>query len=273
MEEVSKETVQNKNVCIFCRLKKKSETCSSATDRGYVSFIQSVKIRKLAIDRKYGDFLDGYLNLSRENVQYHRKCYSEFTNKTLISRLQKRISEPEQSDITDLTNQTIISMLQDEFSSSATPKSQPACHVTNWSLCVICQKEKPNKDHLRKVSVETAAKIEKFAEIDNLLFDRIKDINLVIAQVQHHGLCLIDLERRYTKKTSDAQRKQTAFNDLCAELRMTAGEKVIHNIIYKIREPLDRFITKFLSLLFITIQFNNYNFLGFKTSGRMETFL
>lgn len=84
---------------------------------------------------------------------------------------------------------------------------------------MICQDEKKGTDHLRKFSGDTASKIEIFAEVDNLLFMRVKDIDLVIAKVLHHGLCLIDLERRYKKKITNVQKKPSAFNALCAELR------------------------------------------------------
>lgn len=234
MKKVTNKAVKNQKLCIFCNEKKQSEECKPATDAGFSSFRESAKNRLFTIDSKYGAFLNQYLNLCRDNVQYHRKCYSNFTNKTLISRLPRRNltvdSEPEQRDIADFTNQTLISMLQgcnanvgDVFQQSKSVTTSS----TDWSLCVICQDEKKGTDHLRKFSGDTASKIETFAEVDNSVFMRIKDIDLIVAQVQHHGLCLIDLERRYKKKITHVQKKPSAFNDLCAELRASVDAKVI----------------------------------------------
>lgn len=222
------------NVCVLCKQNKKAETCIAATDAGYVTFMESANNRKCKIDHKYGLFLDDYLNMHREDLRYHRKCYSDFTNKTMISRLKSSVPElAREPDLDDLSNHAILSTLN-QLTPSGTPSTGPsnsACvsTATDWSLCVVCQKEKPNsKDHLRQVSTDTATKIENFAEIDNVLFHRIKDINLVHAKVQHHGLCLIDLERRYKQKTCAAQKKQSAFNGLCVELRIqSANQKVL----------------------------------------------
>lgn len=238
MEPISHESVEN--VCILCRTDKKSEVCKSATNAGYVSLMESAKKRNNAIDHKYGVFLDGYLRLRLEDVRYHRKCYSEFTNKTLISRLQSRSDapdahEPEQNSVSDLTDHALLSIIHglDSSISSEQPESAVITQNIDWSLCVICQKDKPNsKDHLRSFSADTAVKIESFAEIDNMLYDRIKDTNLAHSEVQHHGLCLLDLERRYKQKTSAPQKKQSAFNGLCVELRASVDKKVFFNFIH-----------------------------------------
>lgn len=235
------ENFETENVCVLCKKSKKKESCSSATDIGYATFIESTKNRKSKIDHKYGFFLDGYLSLCRADVRYHRKCYADFTNKTMISRLQCCASEPrhepDEADLDELSNHTILSSLHELAAAatreSGTSDSASITKATDWSLCVMCQKEKANnKDHLRKVSTETAAKIETFAEIDNLLFHRIKDINLVHANAQLHGLCLIDLERRYKQKTSGVQKKQRAFNGLCVQLRIeSANGKVFYSFL------------------------------------------
>lgn len=227
-----KKVAKAQKLCIFCHENKHSEDCKPATETGFTSFRESAKNRKHVIDAKYGDRLDQYLNLSLDEVQYHRKCYSNFTNKTLISRLPRcNLSvgdESEQVDLADLTNQTLISMLQGSSASTGSvPEQSTTILATNWNLCVICQDEKKSTDHLRKVSNDSASKIETFAEVDNALFMRIKDIDMVAAKVQHHGLCLIDLERRYNKKVANVQKKPSAFNDLCAELRASTDGKVI----------------------------------------------
>lgn len=226
MEGVLNKTVNNKKLCILCNEVKTAEECKPATDQNFATFQESAKSRKLAIDLYYGDFLDEYLKLSINNVQYHKKCYSNFTNKTLISRLQRRNlsvdGEPEQPDISEFTNQTLISLLH-ECNSSAGGASTP----TDWSLCLICQRHKNDKDHLRNVSENTALQIETFAEVDNLLFVRIRDINLVAARVKFHGLCLIDLERRYKKKVTSHPKKSSALKDLCTALRSSTDGKVI----------------------------------------------
>lgn len=216
MEGVTKKTEVNNDLCVFCKLKKPSEVCNSATDIGFATFQESAKKRILTIDTKYGAFLDHYLNLSRENLQYHRKCYSDFTNKSKISRLHEH--NPSVNSESQQTN----------YSANASTAS--FVQVTDWSLCVICQKVK-QKDHLRKVSADVATKFEELAKWDDLLFARIRDTNLEAAHVSYHGLCLIDLERRCKKKSTAAQKKPSAFNDLCAELRASADGKVSLNLM------------------------------------------
>lgn len=208
------------NLCIFCRKSSKSEICKKATDKGYSTFRESVKSRKEKFDFKFGSFLEEYDNVKFEDVQYHRSCYSNFTNKTLISRLRSREQndkEPDQCDEETATKPRTPTL---SVRRSSTASSSSCFRVTDWSMCIICQECKKGRDHLRKVNITSAQKIESLAEIDNSLFTRIKDVNLEVVQAVHHGLCLIDLERQYNQKAAKEPKKKKAFKDLCDELRV-----------------------------------------------------
>lgn len=78
----------NKNLCIFCQKYKPLEKCTPATEEGFATIQESAKHRLNTVDTKYGAYLDQYLSMSIDNVKYHAKCRSDFTNKTLISRLK-----------------------------------------------------------------------------------------------------------------------------------------------------------------------------------------
>lgn len=85
----------NINLCVICQKHKPLEECKQATDVNFNSFMESAKSRQLVIDTKYGAYLEQYLSLSKEVAKYHKKCYSSFTNKTLISRLKKKTFDSE----------------------------------------------------------------------------------------------------------------------------------------------------------------------------------
>lgn len=87
----------------------------------------------------------------------------------------------------------------------------------------MCQVEK-KKDRLRKVTEDIVPRIEECAKKYEILHWRIRDTNLLVAKVMYHSLCLLGLERSCSKITTEKQ--YTAFNELCAEIRINAGREV-----------------------------------------------
>lgn len=179
----------NLNLCIFCQKLKQEEYTHPKND-GFDNIQEKARERKKCIDTKYGSRLNDYLNLTIENVKYHRTCYSYFTTQA----------------------------------NDSTSSSSVFTEVTDWSLCVLCQKKK-KKDTPRKMTDEVAMKIEECAKKDPVLRRRIRDTNLVTAKVLYHGLCMLNFEKRHLT-THSTPKEYSAFNDLCAELRVSVSNQI-----------------------------------------------
>lgn len=196
----------NRNLCIFCQKRKQTEDCIGSTAKGYASMKKAAHKRCGLIDLIYGGNLQQYLISPMENVCYHPTCFSDFTNKTHISRLKPKNSQN-----------------QNNFSS----EGPASVETTDWNLCILCQSPTTSKgDRLRKVSGNAAVKIEELAAKDRHFNARIEGrVDLIPRQGSYHGLCLLNINKLFDQNNA-TKRQNVSLDQLCDELRFTANKKV-----------------------------------------------
>ena len=131
--------------CILCQLSSKSVVVTKSGINSYCSLLQTISERArfdeaefIPISQRLED-LDPH-QLEEHRSFWHRKCYSDATNKTNIERSKDRYIA--QGDTPDLLKQQ--SSLQPEAGIRVTRSSTP---LFNKELCFFCQKLTPEKLH------------------------------------------------------------------------------------------------------------------------------
>lgn len=217
----------NNTLCIICQ--------KSSSDIKNNASLQSLdKIKQCAEERfKYNDnkyavvmlrnvFKLDLTGILKRGVKYHKKCYSDFTNKTNIQRLKNK---SERCQVADSTGESSRSTRQ-------TVGSTPAS-----TDCVLCNKQTKEVVHC----VETKNVSDKLKHIfhyteDNNLKHRLAffagsdDSLITIAlEIKYHSSCLRQCER-----IADRLSNSDNSNEYKLKLQMAYSEitNIVKNTLY-----------------------------------------
>ena len=149
------------SLCILCqksKLSPKDAAISIATPSGIERVLDSAREREKFNDVTFIDVLDRLTQVSlKENehrVTWHRICYSNFTNKTELQRLQKRHSNNIASSASgDLTENYEINEAQ------SSRQSRRSIECIDWSKCIYCQEDLPRLSLSQVQTLHTSDKI------------------------------------------------------------------------------------------------------------------
>ena len=142
------------------------------------------------------------------DVQYHRQCYQQFTNKNSLNILQKQ-SEKHKENLRSIMQQC-ISYDTDESSKPKRSSSSSSSGILLPDLCIFCDKTLKYKSRkskpLRKCEVkQVREKLEQCAKekSDYRIISLVSTYDLVAAEAKYHPSCYTDYTRpKKIRKTS-----------------------------------------------------------------------
>lgn len=205
--EVSKEI--NKNLCIICHKRKSSDDdLSELQERGKKRLLAAAKDRK---DLRSEVFFDAVVRVEHafetwpETIfKYHRGCYSDFTNKTLIDRLKpKNISNENESEEPPIrVTRTVVGRV-------------------DWQKCILCQES--TKEHARQVmTVNMSEKILALKDCDIKLHTRLSgETDLIAKGAVYHSTCFLKATSAAKKFKGNTNESNLALIELCKEVRIS----------------------------------------------------
>lgn len=200
--------------CIFCQERQSDNHLVDPGEDAFQTVKRSAALRKLKFDPKY-EAATARVDLiaTRADMCYHRKCHSNYTNSTNISRLK-----PKEETLQFPSNQNVT-----------INHNLP----TNWEHCIICQE--PTTKGLRQVKkLNMCETMKKLSENDAVLKSRIDGVNLISVKTKYHSLCILKSQNP-TDETSTTSKLDKAMMALCDELNSAVerGEVLLLDDVWK----------------------------------------
>ena len=165
------------SMCIICQEHKKSEKLVKGGTQGVQRIEECANQRHKLKDLRNREIIDRVINVSalQELPTWHRSCYSWFTDKSKIARLEPTTYEPVQPSC---------------HSSSAGPSTlRSSSTPINWKLCLFCQKDAKQVLH-SVTSFNMSKKIMDAAKFDQVLCIALANsIDLMAAEGKYHLTC------------------------------------------------------------------------------------
>ena len=202
--------------CVICQDDKRHEKLLNASEQGLATLKDSASTRhklrerdveyRLAIERI--TTLQGDIHVA---PVWHKSCYSSFTSKSKISRLEK--------------NKRLVHMsasTSDNEGSRRTLRS--STEPIDWTLCMFCQ-----KSDITKLSAVTTLKMSKriidASKYDQILSVRLSSVNdLIATEGKYHCSCYKAFMRRASKASVSISTVDLAMQWLVEELKTSAKQ-------------------------------------------------
>ena len=196
--------------CIICQ-DDKHEKLINPSEQGFTTLKESANMRhklrerdvnyRLAIERitAVQDF---------GSLVWHKSCYSSFTSKSRISRLESKKSEITSGGASGSEYRTLRS------------STQPI----DWALCMFCQ-----KSGSMKLSAVTTFKMSQqilnASKYDQILSVRLSSVHdLIASEGKYHCTCYKAFMRRTSKTSDSISTVDLAMQWLVEELKMSAQQ-------------------------------------------------
>lgn len=212
------------NICIICQERKfliQTFPLSKGTNAGISKVLHCGCIREHVQDDTYkrcSEIVNCLEEKRNQDVFWHRQCYTDFTNKVHIQRLQKRVSDSGKVDKTVL---------------DGTFLSRSSLERMDWSKCIFCQTDL-NRVALSQVQTfETSEKVLSKVVNDKEMSCRLAGISDLIAAQENYNL---KCNTRYLKKTTqkisedNEDANVTCFKEVMALLETRLSEGHIYSL-------------------------------------------
>jgi hypothetical protein len=207
------------HLCIFCQRTKRQDGVREAGEEGLVTVREATATRKKLRDVKNRDTVDRLDSVltSKEEVSlvWHRNCYSQYTDKGKIQRLQAAEEQKSRCEPSAAEGQ----------SSSHTQQSSALRSSTNpvdWSMCMFCQVHSTKRLNLI-MTKNTSDQILENAKFDYTVGIRVADVKYLIASdAKYHLSCLASFTRAAGKARTDSKATGLPMIWLCNELQYAA---------------------------------------------------
>lgn len=198
--------------CFICQSIKrpaKKFPLFQASAEGIECFVECASIREKCSDLSFQDTIDRLknvnLNEGDKQILWHRNCFSSFTNKEHIQRLQKRVT---------------IRQTQYANVNEANPEAlqhQPSLRRSlvdrmDWSKCMFCQDDIKGLKLNQVQTFETSRKILEKAPLNPVLNSRIASTNdLIAAEGKYHLKCCAKFQRTTAQQNLKELDKGSCF--------------------------------------------------------------
>ncbi len=208
--------------CFICQSIKRPAnkfSLSQASAEGIERVVECAALREKCSDLSFQDTIDRLKNVnlseSDKQILWHRSCYSSFTNKEHIQRLQKRVTVRQTQD--------------SEFSEAHSEESQhqPSLrrsHVDrmDWSKCMFCQNIVKGLKLNQVQTFETSQKILEKAALNPVMSCRLASTNDLIAdEGKYHLKCYAKFQRTTAQQQPKQQEKESCviFDEVMSVLQ------------------------------------------------------
>lgn len=212
------------NICIIWqerKFPKQKFPLSKGTNAGISRVLHCAGIREHVQDDTYkrcSEIVNCLEKKGNQDAFWHRQCYTDFTNKGHIQRLQKGVSDSEKSDETVLEG-TFLRRLSLER--------------MDWSKCIFCQTDLKRVALSQVQTFETSGKVISKVVNDKEMSCRLAGISdLIAAQGKYHLKCYTCYLNKMTQKISedDQDANVTCFKEVMALLEMRLSEGHIYSL-------------------------------------------
>ena len=164
--------------CIICQ-ESRPERFINGGEKGLETLKQASKERTKWDDTKNRPVIDRILSVTSAEiglVVWHKSCYSLFTSKMLIQRLQKKKERSTNEDC------------EPSISNISLRSSTPA---VKWDLCIFCQDTKKNEKICSVTTFKMSEQILELSQYNQETHSRLAGINdLIAAEGKYHPNCL-----------------------------------------------------------------------------------
>jgi hypothetical protein len=182
------------NVCIFCQ--RSDEGLRSASSQGLETLKKASESRKKVRDTKSRIIIDRLDDVVSSNstslLLWHKNCYSQFTDKNKIHRLELQFD----------SNQTETDPAPGSKTNQAThrPLLRSALKPIDSNMCMFCQ-DVNNKERLSSVMTKkTSNDILQAAKLDCNLSCQLASVSdLIAAEAKYHLTCFSAFKRTTLK--------------------------------------------------------------------------
>ena len=198
------------SMCIICQ-ERKDDKIINGGQQGFQRLQDCATQRHKLKDVKNRSIIDRVHSnsSSKEPLVWHKSCYSWFTDKGKIARLDKY----------SLTSTPCCGSLEDSY-----PNLRSSTSRINWELCIFCQTL--STESLHSVSTFTTSK----KILDAAQFDKVIGIalagtsDLIAAEGKYHLKCYASFMKNTSRVRDTVKENDIAMTWLCKELEETAGK-------------------------------------------------
>lgn len=260
VQSISHET--NFSKCIICqesKTPKKKFPLSKATKDGLERVICCAKIRESYENQQQGVIsrikcLTPNL-LEREDILWHRYCYSSFTNESHLVRLGKRKQEAREET--------------DGCDAPVSKNRRSSVNAIEWSKCIFCQDDSENLINIQ--TKETSQLVIDRAKCHPVMSVRMAGvIDLIASEAKYHLKCYSKFKRDTLKILSSENMPDIDQEKVCFEEVMSMLENgITQGNIYSVKSVWLSYSSKLKSSF--NIEPGSYKCARFKE--RMHAFL
>ena len=165
-------------ICFICQTKTNAPITEKPAVENVEKFMNAAKERNSYGEIEYAELVERFLELSAEdlisnNVQYHRNCYKNLTNKAKIEAAKKRYERGKTSGRLSDTTQKKVGRPSTPTSEMSMPSTLPTENKMtrrksavsyNKELCAFCQENKKDNAPHEVRSESMGARIKYVAE-------------------------------------------------------------------------------------------------------------
>ena len=220
-------------LCIFCQDQKPEDSLRKATEQGLTSVINVTCSRKKLRDTKNKDVIDRLEMIletdDAERLVWHKACFSTYTDKGKLKRLQKASDIQTRAETTCGIN---------AGPSGACRTLRRGVKPVNWTLCIFCQTVIPKQRLSSVMTKKVSDEIIQSAYLDYKVSLRLAGvIDLIAAEAKYHLPCL----RAFNRSTAKTKQDASVDNDLamvwlCNELQYAAESFSLLSVFFPIDE-------------------------------------
>ena len=202
------------SLCIICQTG--GGSLRHASKQGIEMLTKATEIRRKLRDAKNRSAIDRLVDVldseHASSLVWHKNCYSQFSDKNKIKRLEStQDSHPVKDGMASSSNRAHSPQPCSSRRSSVTPM--------NWNLCMFCQDIHPKERLCSVMTLNTSSDILDAAKLDYNLCLRLAGINdLIAAEAKYHLTCFSSFKRTTSKIKHDSEHTDLAMIWLCNEL-------------------------------------------------------
>ena len=204
--------------CIICQ-DDKHEKLLNASEQGLVKLKESASIRHKLRDVKNNDVIDRIATIADDtSLVWHKSCYSSFTSKNKISRLEKS----NYAEVTCTNTGVCNTSTEDQNASSRNLRS--SMQPIDWNLCMFCQMTSRTK--LSAVTtLKMSQQILDASKYDQVLSVQLSSVHdLIASEGKYHCTCYKAFIRKTSKTAGSITKCDLAIQWLIEELKNSADQ-------------------------------------------------
>ena len=200
----------NAEACVICQ-EEKDDRLITGGQQGLSVLRNAAQARDRLCDANNRPVIDRILTLPSDLQQglWHKSCYSIFTSKSHIDRLEKKWH---------------ATASRDTQPSTSGAKLRSATEAMNWNLCLFCQNSTGKQTLSSVTTFKMSDQILSLSKYDQDTYVRLAGVNdLIAAEGKYHPNCLKRFQRNASKTKQSSEKTDLAMEWLTNEINKSAS--------------------------------------------------